>query len=226
MKPFEQVKNPVKEEKAEPVIQNSPQPITIMTEGDAYISERMKAQPKTLADIEVTTREEKNGIHRLSLPDYFEQFSYDCTMGQGCIHHGWTKREVSYGLEVKMDRWEQTKRGKYIFRWLSKNKRALDQSLNVKDWYLVNRTFFSEAPKILFSVNGGIENGDAILGFMPVSKALSLRVKPSKDSLDRVNSEENKHENHPNFYKAKLDSEGRDGDDFAPADALQEGRDF
>ena len=222
MKPFEKTVEP----KIEPKVEQETRPITIMTEGDAYISERMKSQPKRLEDIEVTTREEKNGIHRLSLPDYFEQFSYDCTMGQGCIHHGWTKKEVAYGLEVKMDRWEQTKRGKYIFRWLSKNKRALDQSLNVKDWFLVNRTFFGEAPKILFSVNGGIENGDAILGFMPVSKALSLRSKPSKDSLDRVNSEENKHENHPNFYKAKLDSEGRDGDDFAPADALQEGRDF
>ena len=208
-------------------LQEDPRPLTIMTEGDAYISERMKTQPKTLADISVTPREEKLGIHRLSLPEYFEQFSYDCTIpGVSCIHHGWSKKEVMYGLEVKMPRWEQTRRGKYIFRWLSKNKRALDHSLNVKDWYLVNRSFFPDAPKILFSVNGGIENGDAILGFMPVSKALLMRDKPSKDSQNRVKSEEEKHEDHPNFYKAKLDSERADGDDYAPADALQEGRDF
>lgn len=201
-------------------------PLTIMTENDAYIAERMKAQPKNLTDIETAPREEKTGIHRLSLPDYFEQYSYDCTMGQSCSHHGWVKRDVMYGLEVKMTRWEQSKRGKYIFRWLSKNKRALDQSLNIKDWVLVNRNFFPDAPKVLFSVNGGIENGDAILGFMYAQKALMHREEPSKKSLDHVNSEEKKHENHPNFYKAKLDPERHDGDDFAPSDAFQEGRDF
>jgi hypothetical protein len=224
--PKEQVKPAKEEVKVHDVIPETTRPITIMTEGDAYISERMKQQPKTLEDIQLTTREENLGIHRLSLPDFFESFSYDCTMGQTCSHHGWVKTKVSYGLDKTMDRWEQTKRGKYIFRWLSKNKRALDLSLNVKDWLLVNRNFFPDAPKILFSVNGGVENGDSILGFMPVAKALSLREKPSRDSQDRVNSEARKHEDHPNFYKAKLDPEKKDGDDYAPAEALQEGRDF
>src|SRR3990167_6206136 len=168
-------------------------PFTIMSENDAYIAERMKQQPKSITDIEFIEHEEdKVGIHRLSLPEYFEEMSYDCTRGHTCGFHAWRKHEVFYGIEVKMDRWEQTKRGKYIFRWLNKNKRALDQSLNVKGWYLANRSFFQNAPKILLSANGGIENGDSILGFMPVEKAISLRTKPSKDSLDRVRSEETK----------------------------------
>ena len=203
-------------------------PFTIMTEKDAMISERMKSQPKTLKEIEteVVMVEDKEGIHRLSLPEFFEVFSYDCTRGIGCPHHAWKKEEIHYGLELKMARWNQGKRGKYIFRWLNSNPRALDHNINVRGWYLVNKTFFPEAPKILFGVNGGVANGDSILAFMSVSKALSLREKPSKDSLNHVDSVENKHENHPNFYKAKLDSEKTDGDDFAPADARQEGRDF
>ena len=201
-------------------------PLVIMTEHDAYISERMKDQPQTLADIEVVTKEEKLGIHRLSLPDYFEQFSYDCTVGTSCTIHGWTVKKVQFGLDYEMDRWEQSKRGKYVFRWLNKNKRALDASINIKGWYLVNRTVFSDAPKILFSVSGAVEAGDSILGFMPVSKALKLRTKPSEESIDRVSTEETKHEGHPAFYKAKLSPERVDGDDYAPPDALQEGRNF
>lgn len=212
-----------KEEVKEP----TQRPMTIMSSQDAYIAERMKSQPKTLSDIETEPQQEKTGIHRLSLPEYFESLSYDCTQGQSCKHHGWVKETVSYGLEMKMDRWIQTKHGKYIFRWLSKNKRALDQSLNVKDWLLVNRNYFEQAPEILFSINGGVENGDAILGFMAMKKALHLRDKPSRDSKDHISSKSlDRYEDHPNFYKAKLGPESVEGADDAPADALQEGRDF
>jgi len=61
---------------------------------------------------------------------------------------------------------------------------------------------------------------------MPVKKALAIRSKPSKDSLERVHSEEKNHEGHPAFYKASLSPEKSVGDDFAPSEALQEGRDF
>jgi len=216
-----------KDEKVE--VQKLPEevrPFTIMTENDAYISERMKEQPKNLSEVEVIDREEKLGIHRLSLPDFFEPFSYDCTVGVSCSHHGWVKEKVSIGLDKSMDRWTQSKHGKYVFRWLSKVKRALDYSINVRGWFLVNRSYFEDAPKILFGVNGGLENGDSILGFMPVKKAIYIREKPGKDSLDRVRSEESKHEGHPNFYKARPDSESVEGDDSAPLDAVQEGRDF
>ena len=225
MSPQPTTLNEVKVEQKVPEL-DSVRPITIMSEKDAYISERMKEQPQNLADIEVTTKEEKFGIHRLSLPEYFEHLSYDCTIGQSCKYHGWKLTKVVYGLDKEMDRWIQTKHGKYIFRWLNKDKRALDQSLNVKGWYLANRSFFSDAPRILFSVNGGVELGDSILGFMSVKKALDLRTKPSRESIERVKSEDKRHEGNSHFYKPKLSPERVEGDDFAPADALQEGRDF
>ena len=228
---------PIKQEKSQekvletvkqelPFVPAETKPFTIMSEADAYIAERMREQPREIADIEVIPKEETLGIHRLSLPDYFESFSYDCTVGVSCIHHGWVKEKVMYGLEMEMDRWRQARFGKYVFRWLNKNKRALDYAINVRGWFLVNRSYFKEAPKILFSVNGGLENGDSILGFMPYEKAKAIREKPSKESLDRTRSEEAKHEGHPNFYKAKLSPEQTEGDDFAPPDAWQEGRDF
>ena len=225
MSPQPTTLNEVKVEQKAPEL-DSVRPITIMSQQDAYISERMKEQPQNLADIEVTTKEEKFGIHRLSLPEYFEHLSYDCTIGQSCKYHGWKLTKVVYGLDKEMDRWVQTKHGKYIFRWLNKDKRALDQSLNVKGWYLANRSFFSDAPRILFSVNGGVELGDSILGFMSVKKALDLRTKPSRESIERVKSEDKRHEGNSHFYKPKLSPERVEGDDFAPADALQEGRDF
>lgn len=201
-------------------------PVTLVSEHDAYIAERIKEQPRTLAEVESEISvAEKDGIHRLSLPDFFEPMSYDCTRGIGCEYHAWHKTEVMYGLDKKMDRWEQAKRGKFIFRWLNKNKRALDHNLNVRGWKIVSKFYFEEAPKTLFSVSGGVENGDSILAFMSVSKATSMREKPSKDSQDRINSVEKQYEGHQNFYKAKL-SPDKEGVDDAPADAYQEGRDF
>lgn len=202
--------------------QQTTRPFTIMTENDAYIAERMKGQPQSISDIDKEiVLEDKDGIHRLSLPDYFEPFSFDCTRGSTCPDHGWKKEKIHYGLDLVMDRYAQTKHGKYVFRWLSKHKRALDHSINVRGWYLVNRSYFSNAPQILFSVNGGIENGDSILGFMSIEKAMAIRNKPSKESLDHINSVSKKHEGNPNFYEAKLDPEGTGNDDYAPAGSSQ-----
>lgn len=217
------------ETKVEPKIENKVQqpfipeqtrPFTIMTENDAYIAERMKGQPQSISDIEVTTNEEKMGVHRLSLPDYFEEFSNDCTTSIACSKHGWKVEKVAYGYDKTMDRYVQTKHGKYIFKWLSKNKRALDRSINVAGWYLVNRSFFPEAPSILFGVNGGVEEGDAILGFMSVQKALAIRNKPAKESHDRVHSVNTAHEGNPNFYKAKLGTDDSGEGDNEPSQVI------
>src|SRR3990167_9607380 len=129
MSPQPTTLNEVKVEQKAPEL-DSTRPITIMSQQDAYISERMKEQPQSLTDIEVTTKEEKFGIHRLSLPEYFEHLSYDCTIGVSCKFHGWICRKVVYNLDKEMDKWEQAKHGKYIFRWLNKNKRAKDISIN------------------------------------------------------------------------------------------------
>ena len=61
---------------------------------------------------------------------------------------------------------------------------------------------------------------------MPVEKALKKRNRPSQLSVEKMNSEKDRFKGNPNFYEAKLSPEKSDGDDYAPSDALQEGRDF
>ena len=149
---------------AEPVFPESSRPITILSPLDSYIAERMKEQPAdmegVISRVETVERQTRNK-HRLTLPSYFEERSHDNP---------------------------EAKDGKWIFRWIFKEKRAIDRALNVFGWTLVNRTYFPEAPKYLFTANGGIEVGDAILGFMPAKKALELRRAPEKISQERLNS--------------------------------------
>lgn len=202
-------------------------PVKILTERDAYLSELLDNQPSSLDDISIEVKEETHGIHRLSLPEFFEPFSYDCTRGVKCEFHGWVLKKVPFNIEgATIDRWEQTKRGKYIFRWFLNKKRAMDEARNLHGWVFVSRRLFGEAPKILFSINGAVEEGDNILGFMPAERALRKRNRPAEVSTSRVKSQDEKYKGNPNFYEAKLSPEKSEGDDYAPADALQEGRDF
>ena len=211
----------------EPIIETKENvPVRILTEQDAFLSEVMENQPQSLADIKVTPIDKEIGIHRLSLPEYFEPFSYDCTRGIKCRHHGWIIEEVHYDLEHTMKRWKQSKFGKYVFRWLLNHKRSIGEAKNIHGWLLVNRTLFSDAPKILFSINGAVEEGDCILAFMPAEMALEKRGLPSEKSMSKIKSEEERFKGNPNFYEAKLSPEKTLGDDYAPSDALQEGRDF
>lgn len=218
--------------KEEPVQKEDSKPVKILTEKDAYLSEVMDSQPKTLAEIEVIPFEEKIGIHRLCLPEYFEQYSYDCTKPAEarCSHHGWVQEDVHFSLEHTMKRWRQTKFGKYVFRWFLNHKRATDEAKNLHGWFFVNRSLFPDAPRILFSINGSVEEGDNILGFMPAAKALNKRNKPSEISVSKIKSEAEKHPENPkasiSFYEPKLSPEKKEGDDYAPPDAIQEGRDF
>ncbi len=214
------------EERKAPV--QEAQPVTLVTELDAYISERIKGQPKNLAEIEVETKEERLGIHRLSLPEYFEPLSYDCTKGLSCQYHGWASERVTVNVDLKQTilHWKQSKHGNFIFRWLNSDKRSIDNAVNVKGWFIVNRTLFQEAPRILFSVSGGVEEGANILAFMSVKKAIAIRNEPALKSRERVKAETLKHKDNPNFYEAKLTPEKAEGDDYAPSDARQEGRDF
>ena len=69
-----------------------------------------------------------------------------------------------------------------------KDKRAIDPAINVKGWFIVNRTYFPEAPRLLFSTSGGVENGDLILVFMTVEKALEIRRYPQLKSKELLNS--------------------------------------
>ena len=215
-----------------PRLQESPAPVTLISERDAYISELLKSQPSTIEDIETEPIQEVTGVHRLSLPDYFEPLSYDCTRGNSCEFHKWFARDVLIREGLTMKRWEQAHRGKLMFRWIFSHKLALDSAKNVRGWTFANRTLFPDAPRHLFSISGAVENGDSLLSFMPYERALKIREKPSLISQEKVNLELNsdfnqtKYGGNPNFYKAKLGPETIEGSDEAPVGSLQEGRDF
>ena len=105
---------------------------------------------------------------------------------------------------------------KYAFRWVNKKKDWIDRAIYVRGWLIVNRVLFNDMPKALFTANGTVENGDAILCFMPMEQAESLRQKPIRESTERVRNLpmeqwKNKGEDSP-FYKPSLGQEEKEGE--------------
>ena len=105
---------------------------------------------------------------------------------------------------------------KYAFRWVNKKKNWIDRALFIRKWLIVNRALFPDMPKVLFTANGTIENGDTILCFMPMEKAERLRREPGRLSTERVRNLpmeqwKDKREDSP-FYKPTLGQEERDGE--------------
>ena len=179
-------------------VESEPTKSVIMTNQDAYLHERMKSQPGNLDDIlKAEIKNPQDSRNRLDLPPFFKKLSYDHADGKAA----------------------------WIFKWLYNKKQAVDHATTVKGWFLVNRRYFPDAPSHLWSANGGIEEGDAILAFMRAEQALLLRAAPGKKSLELVKAQLNKPKEGGPFYEAKLDADV-DGTDFAPVGALQEGRDF
>ena len=152
---------PVKQEP--PVIpvkqEETPQRITILSELDSYILERQKEQPASLEDavsrIEV---QDARPRHRMEMPDSLQKYFWNA---------------------------EKNPSGRFIPRWVLKDKRAIDNAL-VKGWLFFNRSYFPDAPRYLFTANGAIEVGDTILAFMPVKQALAIRYAPAKLSQERL----------------------------------------
>jgi hypothetical protein len=108
-------------------------------------------------------------------------------------------------------------RKKFAFRWLNKKKRAIDHALDVVGWSLVNRAAFNTLPDYLFSANGVIERGDAILAFMPEKQAAIIRKRPGEISRERVKNlpvqELKKWEDRGDkYYKPDLGSAESDSD--------------
>lgn len=203
VKPLPQVAEVKQEEAAKPVV--------ILSELDSYITERMKEQPHTLKEVEAkveAVEKAQETHHRLSLPAYFQEQSYD----------------------------SQEKPGAYIFRWQFKEKRALDRALNVLGWTLVNRTYFAGAPRYLFSANGGVEVGDAILTFMPAKQALALRERPGQLSREKLESQTTQVEQDyvlmtgnpkdAKVYKPEMPPESVEESETSVAGVQVEGRDF
>lgn len=166
-------------------------PKYVLSELDGYVHERVKAQPKSLGEVEIKVGEPtKPGKHVLSLPDEVEE---------------------KYSK-------------KYIFRWVNKDKRAIDRALDVRGWTIVNRTLMRDLSRRLFSINGTIERGDTILAFMPKAKAEMLRRAPGERSQAVVkNVPMRKYETDPRFYQAKLSPAQEAG---YGAEERVEGRDF
>ena len=203
-------------------------PTVIMREEDAYIHERIASQPKSLEElgrIKVHTDFEKT---RTQLPDYFEAFSYDCTVSNPkCRAHAWKQDETT-------NRWSYGNRGKYIFRWVKNSKRAIDISMNVYGWVFVNRRLFTEAPTHLFSANGGVELGDLILFVLPAEQGLALRHAPGKRSTEILKSRITKTKSGEALMTGDPTNEryyvpegtGEEDVDPTPSTGIVEGRDF
>ena len=102
-------------------------------------------------------------------------------------------------------------------RWVNKREQSISRALDVRGWHIVNRVLFPELKSHLFTANGTIERGDAILCFMPKERADILRAEPGKRSTERVkNLPIDKWKNDKGgdkYYKPRL-SEERDGETF------------
>lgn len=182
--PFSPVKKVEQEQKVDPVVapeQERTKPTVIMTQIDSYLHEVISAQPTDIdaASAHVLSLSEDTGLHRLSLPEYFEKLSYDCTRGSTCQYH------------TKDPKGQVTNKGSYIFRWILKDKRAIDYAKMIRGWSIVTMAMgsFREAPKTLFSAHGGVEIGDTLLMVMPVDRALRIRRFPSELSKERLNGQ-------------------------------------
>ena len=98
---------------------------------------------------------------------------------------------------------------RFAFYWIYKNKKAIDRACDVRCWTIVSRVHFSDLPAHLFTVNGCMERGDNILGFMPRKRAEELRRNPGQISSDIVKSQFNKHKDDPRYYAPKDDESER-----------------
>lgn len=203
----------------------APVPSLTMSEDDAYVFQRVAGSPATLDEVRahVTPITERN---RLSLPDELERYSYDCTIGRGCPHHSW-------GFDEREKQWQYSNKGEFIFRWVWKDKRSIDRYLNVWGWFIVQRRYFSDISKHLFSANGAIEVGDSILFFLPAKQALAIRNAPGKRSSELVNSRITRTQKgvmmtgraeDARYYMPEASGSEEESEDKAPG--LQEGRDF
>ena len=134
-------------------------PMVVLSELDSIINERLKHQLSNAPTLEdVQVRDIDN------------------------------RTEAQHRLKLPKEVEDLFKAKKLSPRWLYKEKRAIDNALNVIGWILVNRVYFPELPDYIFSANGCIEAGDAILAFMPKARADQIRELPAKKSRELVNN--------------------------------------
>lgn len=106
-------------------------------------------------------------------------------------------------------------KSEYGFKWIYKVKRAIDRNLDVLGFVLLTKQHFPELPKRMFSSQGCIERGDAILGFIPIKRAEFLRSEPGRLSMERIKNipMEKWKEGGEKYYKPSL-TEEKDGQEI------------
>lgn len=89
-------------------------------------------------------------------------------------------------LDLPQNLQEVFKKRGLAARWINKDKYWIDRAIYKRGWVIVNRTLLPELGRHNFSANGTIENGDCILGCMPIKQAEKLRKMPGELSSERV----------------------------------------
>lgn len=129
------------------------------------------------------------------------------------IKENWEERGHILKLPTELEKYCK----EYAFRWINKKKRSIDHAIDVIGWSFVNRVIFKELPKYLFTANGSIERGDAILAFMPLKKAIQIRLRPADISRERVRNTPVQDLRHwedrgENYYKPDLGAAENDNE--------------
>lgn len=190
-------------------VESMTQRVTILSELDSYILERQKEQGTSLEEaVSRVEIQEMRPRHRMEMPDSLQKYFWDA---------------------------QKNPAGRFIPRWVLKDKRAIDSALN-RGWLFFNRSYFPDSPRYLFTANGGIEVGDTILAFMPVKQALAIREAPAKLSQERLRGQMtsvgpdtvlmsgNKQSEH--IYQPELGPESVESTEEKVPGVLTEGRDF
>lgn len=114
----------------------------------------------------------------------------------------------------------------YAFKWIYKKKMSIDRHLDTLGYVLATKIYFPQLPKRLFSSQGCIERGDAILGFIPLKRAEFLRSEPGRLSMERIKNlpMEKWKDGGEKYYKPAL-TEEKDGQEVV-AGIQPDSRDF
>ena len=172
-------------------------PLTIVSNEDAYIANRMKSQPQTLDEVlEVKEPVYAPGKHRLSLPD--ELLGYEDRFRFRWVNR--KKRALDDAIDVKG--WNFV--NKALFPHLDKHLFTTGGAIERGDAVLM---FMSQAKA------------------KAINKMVHTKAKQQRDSNPMLNPPQEQ-EGQSGFYKPKDTSAEKDGVDCRTQQGFQEDRDF
>jgi len=129
--------NETKQEKQSvPAAQDRPSPTVLLSQADAYVHERIKAQPKTLKDLDVQVEDKvEPNLHRLSLPkeldSHLKKYTFHWIMknpraiSEACDLKGWVLANRTHFPELPGHLFSVTgsiERGDLILGFMKANK--------------------------------------------------------------------------------------------------------